>query len=98
MSETVFDWSKLPVELAFLSATAEKYGRYQFDDRILDFLEHEASSCDIEELLALRSKVKANSWLIDSWLDVHDMTRHREAALVYFTIHLLCLGGEYELL
>lgn len=88
------DWSKLPDHLRYLAGFAEKYGRFQFDNRILDYLEKEMTKEEQEELIEL-GKMMARDWdCINSWLDKYEITRHREAALVYFTGHLLGLGND----
>ena len=33
------DWTKLPESLRWIAPYAEKYGQYQYDDRIMDFLD-----------------------------------------------------------
>lgn len=88
------DWSKLPVNLRYLAVPAEKYGRYQFDNRILDYLESEMSEEEKVELIAIRKKMAEDFEQISSWLDNYDITIHREASLVYFTGHLLALGND----
>ena len=43
MADGPLDWTKLPPNLRYLAEPAEKYGSLQFESRIMDFLEHEAT-------------------------------------------------------
>jgi hypothetical protein len=87
------DWSKLPPTLAYLVGPAEKYGHYQFEDRIFEFLRG-MSEPDKQELTVLVQRTIPDNDEIDRWLDEYSMTKHREAALVYFFQHLLALGND----
>ncbi len=91
------DWSKLPPALRDLSGSAEVYGAYQFDDRIWDFLENMTEDERVE-LRALDERMSRDWDAIERWLDDYRMTEHREAALVYFTAHLLALANDGEFL
>jgi len=88
------DWSKLPTSLRYLAAPAEKYGRLQFDNRILDYLEKKMTDQEREELTELGRNMARDWDIINSWLDAHDITEHREAELIYFTGHLIGLGND----
>jgi hypothetical protein len=44
------------------------------------------------ELQALSKKMERDSDVINNWLDEFNITKHREAALVYFTEVLIGLG------
>ena len=50
--DPLLDWSKLPPELAWLVSPAERYGQYQFHNRISNFLES-ATPADIADLRSL---------------------------------------------
>jgi hypothetical protein len=76
---------------------AERYGRYQFDEPILDFLRR-ASPAELEELRAIQRRWSADYPAIDAWLDEYRMTTHPEARLVYFTQVLLGMADESGLL
>lgn len=89
----LLDWNKLPPNLRYLAAPAEKYGRFQFEDKIFDFLRRMTNSERIE-LTALIRQNRTDGHEIDSWLDEHRITIHPEAALVYFLEHLLALGND----
>ena len=93
----VLDWSKLPPRLAWLAAPAERYGHYQFEERIIDFL-RQASPAQLAELRALHQRWVADSPAIDAWLDEYNITKHAEARLVYFTLGLLDLADGAGLL
>jgi hypothetical protein len=93
----VLDWSKLLRMLAWVAAPAERYGHYQFDERILDFLRH-ATSADLAELRAVQRQWLSDSRAINAWLDKFDLTDHAEARLVYFTQGLLDMADGAGLL
>ena len=84
------DWSKLPIELSYLADAAEKYGRFQFDDRIRDYLFNAAGEKEIRELRELSILFEKNGDLINTWFDKFNMRLHPEARLIYFT---QCLVG-----
>lgn len=92
------DWSKLPPELAYLAGPAEKYGAFQFDDPIVEFLQERMTGSERAELSALSPRSRDDFEAINRWLDEFPMTKHREAALVYFTGHLMGWGEELGLL
>jgi hypothetical protein len=82
------DWSKLPPNLAWIAAPAERYGCYQFDDKIWHFLQ-QATPADLAELRTLQRQWGTDYPAIDAWLDAFNITKHAEARLVYFTQVLL---------
>jgi hypothetical protein len=88
------DWTKLPENLRYLAGPAEKFGRFQFDNRIVHFFDHVMTLADKDELVRLGVKMADDFPRIEAWLDEYNMTKHREAALVYFTMHLLALGND----
>jgi hypothetical protein len=92
------DWTKLPTGLRYLAEPATKYGELQFENRIMDFLEREATVADREALRALKPLVIRDEGAIDAWIDELGITEHREAALVYFLLHLMALGNDAGLL
>jgi len=87
------DWSKLPAELRWLAAPAERYGHYQFHDRIHDFLRG-LDAAGRDELRALTRRLEAAHPEIEAWLDRFNMTVHREATLVYFAQALIGTGWD----
>ena len=87
-AKEVFDWSKLPPNLAWLAAPAERYGHYQFDEPIWEFVQN-ASPAELAELRAVQERWEADFQNIDLWLDEFNITKHPEARLVYFTQVLL---------
>jgi hypothetical protein len=92
------DWSKLPPSLRYLAGPAEVYGGYQFENRIMDFLQTRMTPDERVELQALSIRYGEDYEGIERWLDEYRMTQHREAALVYFTGMLLGLGSDAGLL
>jgi hypothetical protein len=81
----------LPEELSYLVEPALKYGRYQFDNEIFDFLEH-ATSEEMEELATIAERVLLNDHYlqVNRFLDRYDMTGYPEAARLYFLFGVLC--------
>jgi succinate dehydrogenase flavin-adding protein (antitoxin of CptAB toxin-antitoxin module) len=98
MHEDRLDWSKLPPHLQYLAEPAARYGVIQFETRIMAFLKHEATDADIAELRTLQPLVSRDEDTIFDWIDELGMTRHREAALIYFLLHLMALGKDAGLL
>ncbi len=92
------DWTKLPDELQYLAKPAEKYGRYQFDDKIDDFLTNKMTPAEKLELVALSAQFERDQRLIQQWLDKNNITLHPEARLVYFTMCLVGAGCDSGLL
>jgi hypothetical protein len=87
------DWTKLPTNLSYLAGPAEKYGRYQFEDKIFRFLDR-MSQAEKAELTQLLQQTIKDDREINKWLDQYPMTTHPEARLVYFLEHLLALGND----
>jgi hypothetical protein len=87
------EWSKLPKEISYLASPAEKYGVYQFEEKIYTFLRG-MSEDDRRELKALLGRIIKDDTPINAWLDEYEITNHREAALVYFMNHLIALANE----
>lgn len=98
MADGPLDWTKLPPSLSYLAEPAIKYGEIQFENRIMDFLEREATAADLEALRAIKPLVIRDVSAIDAWIDELGITKHREAALVYFLLHLMALGNDAGLL
>lgn len=95
---TELDWTKLPPDLHYLAGWAEVYGNYRFDGKIVDFLESRMTAEERAELQELNELYNRDGEAIDRWLDTFPITKHPEAALVYFTGHLLGLGKATGLL
>jgi hypothetical protein len=88
------DWTKLPPDLAYLAGPAEKYGHYQIEDKIFDFL-RTMSEDDKRELTALLApRTEGEAAQLEEWLDKYRITKHPEARLVYFLGYLLALANE----
>jgi hypothetical protein len=92
------DWNKLPESLRYLAGWAEVYGAYQFEGKILDFLQSRMTADERTELQGLSERYGQDDDAINRWLDEYAMTEHPEAGLVYFTGHLLALGKDAGLL
>ena len=91
------DWSKLPRTLAWAATPAERYGYHQFDEPILAFL-RAATPAELSDLQAVQRRWVADYPIIEAWLDEYNMTKHPEAARVYFTQVLLGMADEAGLL
>lgn len=98
MADEALDWDKLPLDLRYLAEPAARYGDIQFESRIMDFLEQHATDEDLAALRALRQQLLRDEKAIDAWIDRLGITKHREAALVYFLLHLMALGHDTGLL
>jgi hypothetical protein len=98
MADDALDWTKLPPGLSYLAEPAARYGELQFETRIMDFLERDATDADRETLRALKPLVLRDEGAIDAWIDELGITKHREAAVVYFLLHLMALGNDAGLL
>jgi hypothetical protein len=83
------NWLKLPHYIQIFANLFEKYGNFQFDQRIYDYLHHETASQDVEELRRLSELFETHGDSINNWLDQYNMKMHPEARLVYFTRHLV---------
>lgn len=94
----VLDWSKLPPALRYLAGPAEVYGALQFDNPIRKFLQERMTADEQAELRTLSGRCGQDGDAISQWLEEVPMTENREAALVYFTIHLLAIGADLGLL
>jgi hypothetical protein len=94
MSERELDWTKLPSHLRYLAGPVEKYGKYQFEIRICDYLEQEMTEAEKYELVRLGARMSKDSEAIERWLDEYNMAEHEESGLVYFTMCLLAHGHD----
>lgn len=94
MRKQPLNWTKLPTHLHYLAGPAEKYGRYQFEDRIFDYLMNDMTEQDRVELRAIAERMLPDEPAINAWLDKYNMTVHDEAGLVYFLGHLIALAND----
>ena len=78
---------ELPVELRYLIAPAEKFGRLQFDEQIEGFL-NSASESVMAELTAVAERYYLNDHeaLLYEFLDHFPITEHEESARLYFLL------------
>jgi hypothetical protein len=83
------DWSKLPKDLSWIAAPAEKYGIYQFFEEVDDFYSNRIQPGERAELRALAAKCEHYDAEIDQFLRAYPMTKHQEAELVSFFRDLL---------
>jgi hypothetical protein len=88
------DWEKLPLNLRHFAKFAEKYGHYQFEDKIYEFLGHMSKKEESELAMLLRSYWIPEETQINAWLSEYSITEHIEARHVYFLGHLLALGSD----
>jgi hypothetical protein len=94
MSKQPLNWRKLPSHLCYLAGPAEKYGGYQFDDRIYDYLTNDMTEQDRVELRTVAERIESDSAEIEAWLDDYNMTVHDEAGLIYFLHHFIALAND----
>lgn len=82
--------AQIPDHLSYLVAPALKYGRYQFDQEIFDFLEH-ATSDEMEELAMTAERVLINNHYpeVNRFLDQYQITVYQEAAHLYYLFGVL---------
>ena len=78
---------ELPLELRYLIAPAEKFGRLQFDEQIEGFL-NSASESVMAELTAVAERYYLNDHeaLLYEFLDHFPITEHEESARLYFLL------------
>src|SRR5262249_22935984 len=89
------DWTKLPARLQYLASPAEKYGHFQFDDPIIEFLQEQATEMEKQELANLIPKLEEDDTEIHAFFRQHRITQHTEARLVYFLCHLIAIANEH---
>lgn len=82
--------AELPDELSYLVKPALKYGRFQFDIEILDFLDS-ASGEQLDELAAVAERVRLNEHYpeVSRFLDEYPITDHEQSACLYFLFGVL---------
>jgi hypothetical protein len=88
----------LPDTLSYLIGPAMKYGRYQFENQMSQFLEH-ATSDELEELAIIAERVLVNDHYpeVNRFLDRYRITEHEEAANLYFLFNVLdCAGFQFD--
>ena len=87
-------FEKLPPDLQYLIGPAEKFGGYQFDDQIAEFLDR-ATETEMEELAAIAERFRLNghSQEFDAFLDQFPITDHEESARLYFLFGLIDAAG-----
>jgi hypothetical protein len=90
--------AQLPEELSYLVAPALKYGRYQFDQQMLEFLEH-ATADEMDELAAIAERVLLNDHYpeVSCFLDQYSIVDYEEASRLYFLFGVLdCAGFQFD--
>lgn len=92
------DWNKLPPNLRYLAGSAEVYGDIQFEWAIYKFFREQMTAYEQAELRALKQRYERDGEAINRWVDDLGITKHREAALVYFLGSLLAIGNDEGLL
>ena len=75
----------LPADLHYLIEPALRYGRYQFDDEIFDFLDR-ATEDEMEELATVAKRVLLNDDFprVNAFLKQYPITGSDEATRLYF--------------
>lgn len=85
---------RLPTELHYLIGPAEKFGRYQFDDQIAEFLSS-ATESERNELVAVAERFRLNrhDHEFHAFLDQYPITDHEESACLYFLFGVMDAAG-----
>lgn len=91
--DAAFDWSKLPADLQYLAAPAERYGKYQFEGDIEAFLSS-MTAADRAELRDINQKWAEDYEKIDKFRKAHRITEHRESKYVYFMLHMIAIAND----
>lgn len=86
------DWTKLPRELRYLAAPAEKYGKIQFDNQVEEFL-RTVTPEQIAELRPVAERANGDVMALHKWMDAYNMCVHQEAARVHFFLTLMTEMG-----
>ena len=75
----------LPEELQYLIGPALRYGQYQFESSMFDFLD-KANRSQLAELRDTATRVKKSSHYlqVNHFLDKYSMTEYPECAKLYF--------------
>jgi hypothetical protein len=76
---------KLPADMHYLIGPALRYGQYQWDDDIFDFLDR-ASEAEMAELAALAERVLWNGDApgVTAFLNEHPMTESDDVARLHY--------------
>ncbi len=87
-------FAKLPPDLHYLIGPAERFGRYQFDDQITEFLDR-ATESEMDELatVAERYRLNRHSVEFDAFLDRYSITDHEQSARLYFLFCVIDAAG-----
>lgn len=87
-------YAKLPTELKYLIAPAEKYGIYRSDCLIGDFLD-KATDFELAELRAIAERYRLNGHprMVDNFLDEFPITEHEQSAQLYHLFGVIDAAG-----
>ncbi len=89
MIERTGSFVYLPEQLEYLIEPALKYGRYQFDNEVADFLDR-ATEDDLESLARVAARItKEDGELIGRFLDEYEITDYEESAKLHFLFGLI---------
>ena len=85
---------KLPDDLHYLIGPAMKYGRYQFDHHVFDFLDR-ATDGEMAELAAVAERVllRDDYPRVNAFLDENEIAESEAAARLYFLFLVLDHAG-----
>ena len=94
MSDSIGILQELPPALTYLIEPAMKYGQYQFDNEIDDFL-RQAMDEEIAELTSVAQQIDAadHDDLIGDFLDRYPITEYKESANLYFLFGVIDAAG-----
>ncbi len=87
-------YAKLPAELKYLVAPAEKFGNYSSEIQIGEFLDQAVES-DLEELSAIAERYRLNKHarILDAFLDKFRITEHDQSFRLYNLLGLIDAAG-----
>jgi hypothetical protein len=87
-------FSLLPPELQYLISPAKKFGQYQFDGQVDEFLDR-ATQSELEELASVAERFRLNrhSVAFDAFLDRYPITDHDQSALLCFLFGVIDAAG-----
>jgi len=87
-------YAKLPVELKYLIAPAEKFGNYSSEIQIGEFLEQAVES-DLAELSAIAERYRLNKHarILETFLDEFRITEHDQSFRLYNLLGIIDAAG-----
>lgn len=87
-------YEKLPLSLQYLIGPAENYGRYQFGEQVVEFLDA-ATAEDMAKLAEVAEQYRNNGHapILDEFLDQYPITDYEESSRLYFLLGVIDAAG-----